>query len=101
LHWLLTRLEPVTAELWNLVRAGYEANWLCHIASHATEHAAELDRQTMQRLLDLPGDLRLDVCGDSFDCGTKKTLTRLTPTRLRSTHNSLDCTADRQSRAAS
>ena len=33
----------------------------------ATEHAAELDRQTVQRLLALPGDLWLDVCGDGFD----------------------------------
>jgi hypothetical protein len=31
------------------------------------EHAAELDRQTMQRVLALPGDLWLDVCGDDFD----------------------------------
>jgi hypothetical protein len=67
LHRLLAVLEPVTAPLWDLVRAGYEANWLCRVASHATEHAAELDRQTMQRLLALPGDLWLDVCGDGFD----------------------------------
>ena len=68
LHRLLILLEPVTAQLWDLVRAGYEANWFCYIASHAVEHAAELDRQTMQRLLALPGDLWLDVCGDGFDC---------------------------------
>ena len=68
LHRLLVLLEPVTAQLWDLVRAGYEANWFCYIASHAAEHAAELDRQTMQRLLALPGDLWLDVCGDGFDC---------------------------------
>ena len=64
LHRLLAILEPVTALLWDLVHEGYEANWLCYIASHATEHAAELDRQTLQRLLDLPGDFWLDVCGD-------------------------------------
>lgn len=45
------------------VRAGYDANWFCYIASHATEHAAELDRKTLQRILALPGDLWLDVCG--------------------------------------
>jgi hypothetical protein len=64
---LLDVLEPVTAQLWDLVRAGYEANWFCYIASHATEHAAELDRPTLKRLLALPGDLWLDVCGDGFD----------------------------------
>lgn len=32
------------------------ATWLCYIASHATEHAAELDPQTLQRMLALPGD---------------------------------------------
>lgn len=68
LHRLLAILEPVTAQLWDLVRAGYDANWFCYVASHAMEHAAELDRQTMQRLLALPGDLWLDVCGDGFDC---------------------------------
>ena len=67
LHRVLAVLEPVTDALWDLVRAGYEANWFCYIASHATEHAAELDRQTLQRLLALPGDLWLDVCGDGFD----------------------------------
>jgi len=67
LHRLLAVLEPVTAPLWEMVRAGYEADWFCYIASHATEHAAELDRQTVQRLLALPGDLWLDVCGDGFD----------------------------------
>lgn len=64
LHRLLAILEPVTAPLWELVRAGYYANWFCYIASNAAEHAAELDRQTLQRLLALPGDLWLDVCGD-------------------------------------
>jgi hypothetical protein len=67
LHRLLAVLEPRTAALWDLVRAGYEANWFCYVASHVTEHAAELDRQTMQRLLALPGDLWLDVCGDGLD----------------------------------
>ena len=64
LHRLLAILEPVTAQLWELNHAGYDANWFCCIASHATEHATELDRQTIQRILALPGDLWLDVCGD-------------------------------------
>jgi hypothetical protein len=67
LHRLLTILEPVTALLWELVHEGYEANWYCWIASHATEHAAGLGRPTLQRLLALPGDLWLDVCGDGTD----------------------------------
>lgn len=67
LHRLLAILEPVTAPLWELVHAGYDANWFCYIASHATEHAAELDRQTLHRILGLPGDLWLDVCGDGTD----------------------------------
>ena len=67
LHRLLAALEPVTAPLWDLVRDGYEANWFCYVASHAAEHAAELDRQTLQRLLALPGDLWLDVSGDGAD----------------------------------
>jgi hypothetical protein len=67
LHRLLAILEPVTAPLWELVHAGYDANWLCYIVSHTTEHAAELDRQTIQRILALPGDLWLDVCGDDTD----------------------------------
>ncbi|MER7278275.1 DUF4279 domain-containing protein [Dactylosporangium sp. NPDC000244] len=61
LRRLLDILEPVTGRLWELVGSGYEANWLCYLGSHATEHAAELDRDTMRRLLGLPGDLWLDV----------------------------------------
>ena len=65
LHRLLDDLEPVTAQLWDLVHAGYRANRSCYIASRAAEHAAELDRQTLQRLLALPGDLWLDVCDET------------------------------------
>jgi hypothetical protein len=67
LQRLLSLLEPLAGALWELAHAGYEANWYCWIASHATEHAVELDRTTLQRLLALPGDLWLDVCGDSMD----------------------------------
>jgi hypothetical protein len=59
--------EPHAEQLWNLVHAGYQANWFCYLASHATEHAAELDRQLLQRLLALPGDLWLDVSGEDVD----------------------------------
>jgi hypothetical protein len=54
---LLQVLEPVAGALWELVDAGYEANWYCWVESHATEHAVEIDRHLMQRLLALPGDL--------------------------------------------
>jgi hypothetical protein len=64
---LLAVLEPRAAELWELAGAGYEANWYCWIESHAAEHAVEMDRQLMARLLALPGDLWLDVCGDDED----------------------------------
>jgi len=65
---LLAMLKPHSAMLWKLVESGYEANWYCWVESHATEHAAEINRHLMQRLLDLPGDLWLDVCGDGEDC---------------------------------
>jgi Domain of unknown function (DUF4279) len=61
------RLEPVSAAIWELVGQGYAADWYCWIASHATEHAAILDRALLRRLLALPGDLWLDVCGDDVD----------------------------------
>jgi hypothetical protein len=65
---LLAVLEPVAEHLWELASEGYSANWYCWIASHATEHAAVFDRPTLQRVLALPGDLWLDVCGDGHDC---------------------------------
>jgi len=67
LHKLLAVLEPVAGTLWELADEGYQANWYCYIASHLTEHAAELDRPTLQRVLALPGDLWLDACGDGAD----------------------------------
>jgi hypothetical protein len=65
---LLAVLEPRAAALWELIEAGYEANWYCWVESHATEHAVEIDRQLMERILALPGDLWLDVCGDEEVC---------------------------------
>ena len=67
LHRLLAILEPAAQALWELSHAGYDANWYCYVASHATEHAAELDRPTMRRILALPGDLWLDVTGDDTE----------------------------------
>lgn len=67
LHRVLDVLEPRSAQLWQLVEQGWRAKWSCFLASHATEHAAELDRVTLTRLMAVPGDLWLDVCGDGDD----------------------------------
>ncbi|MCR6489035.1 DUF4279 domain-containing protein [Amycolatopsis sp. OK19-0408] len=64
---LLDVLEPHRAALWELAEAGHPADWFCLVASHATEHAVELDRRLLGRLLTLPGELLLDVCGDERD----------------------------------
>ncbi|WP_083715271.1 DUF4279 domain-containing protein [Amycolatopsis keratiniphila] len=64
LHWLLDRLEPKADAVWQLISEGYVADWFCLAASHATEHAIELDRPLLRRLLTLPGDLLLDVMSD-------------------------------------
>ncbi|MFC5382166.1 DUF4279 domain-containing protein [Aquipuribacter nitratireducens] len=64
LHRVMDRLEPVAEALWEFVRAGHEANWFCYVGSHSLEHAVELDRGTLQRLLTLPGELWLDVYPD-------------------------------------
>lgn len=66
LHRLLDQLEPVKEQLWELANEGYQANWFCYVESNALEHAVELDRETLTRLLALPGDVRLDVCGDEL-----------------------------------
>ncbi|MGW4059365.1 DUF4279 domain-containing protein [Amycolatopsis sp. NPDC004747] len=63
LHWLLDRLEPKTDTLWQLTDHGYVADWFCLAASQATEHAIELDRPLLRRLLTLPGNLLLDAMG--------------------------------------
>jgi hypothetical protein len=61
LQLLLDRVEPASASLWALERDGYRVNWFCYVGSNEAEHAAELDRATLQRLIALPGDLWLDV----------------------------------------
>ena len=67
LRRVLDRLDPVAPVLWDLEREGYWANWFCYLGSDALEHAAELDRDTLGRLLALPGELWLDVYGDYDD----------------------------------
>lgn len=64
LTWLLDRLEPVRDVLWQLVNEGCAADWFCLAASRSTEHAVELDRALLARLLRLPGDLLIDAMGD-------------------------------------
>ena len=61
---VLVHLEPVEARLWQLVERGYWANWFCYVASSPLEHAVELDRPLLTRLLRLPGEVWLDVCGE-------------------------------------
>jgi hypothetical protein len=58
---VLTLLEPVRPALWELSHAGYEFVWFCYLGSYGTEHAAELGRELLARILALPGDLLLDV----------------------------------------
>jgi hypothetical protein len=64
LHRVMDKLEPVADELGHLVELGYWANWFCYVESSGTEHAVELDRVTLTRLLRLPGDMWLDVYPD-------------------------------------
>ncbi|MCU1487125.1 MAG: hypothetical protein JWN67_3871 [Actinomycetia bacterium] len=61
LERLLAVLEPVGKELWSLVDEGCWANWWCFVESSAMEHATELPRELLTRLLGLPGDLWIDV----------------------------------------
>jgi len=67
LNVLLGRLEPVTDRLWQLHADGHLMDWFCFVGSHATEHAVELDRLVLTRLLALPGHLLLDVYPDGED----------------------------------
>jgi hypothetical protein len=66
LRRVIELVEPAAASLWGLESEGYRVNWSCYLGSHAAEHAAELDRRTLERLLALPGDLWLDVYSDLF-----------------------------------
>jgi hypothetical protein len=64
---VIDQLDVHRAALWSPVEDGYEMDWFCFLGSHATEHAAELPRELLQCLLDLPGTLMLDVYDDSPD----------------------------------
>ena len=64
---LLERLEPVMDRLWELHAEGYQIDWFCYVGSHAMEHAVELDRSLLTRLLALPGDLLFDIYPDDQD----------------------------------
>jgi hypothetical protein len=64
---VLDRLEPAADALHALVAQGWWANWFCFVGSAACEHAVEIDRDLMRRLLALPGDLWLDVYPDEED----------------------------------
>lgn len=61
LERLLAVLEPRREAVWRLIDQGYSANWFCYVDSEPAEHAVELDRRLLARLLDLPGDLWIDV----------------------------------------
>jgi Domain of unknown function (DUF4279) len=64
---LLTGLEPRGQLLWELVERRYWANWFCFVPSKPAEHAVELNRELLARLLRLPGDLWIDACGDEYE----------------------------------
>lgn len=61
LERLLAVIEPKREQVWSLVEQGYQANWFCFVESNPAEHAVELDRSLLTRLLALPGDLWIDV----------------------------------------
>jgi len=61
LERLMEILEPLADRLHGLVELGYHANWFCYVESDAAEHAVELPRPLLQRLIGLPGGLWLDV----------------------------------------
>mgnify|MGYP005813390181 CR=1 FL=1 len=61
LERLLVVLTPLREVLWRLIDQGYEANWFCYVESEAAEHAVELDRNLLERVLELPGEFWIDV----------------------------------------
>ena len=61
---VLDDLHPLRDRLWKLADAGYTMDWFCYVGSHAAERAVELPRDLMQRLLDLPGVVFLDIYDD-------------------------------------
>jgi len=61
---LLDLIEPKAHTLWQLEGEGYFVVWRCVAATNDLEHAIEIDRGNLRRLVDLPGVLRLDVYDD-------------------------------------
>jgi hypothetical protein len=64
---VLASLAPRRKELWQLVEDGYRMDWFCYVGSHALEHAVRMDRRLLEQLLEVPGEVLLDVCGDEPD----------------------------------
>lgn len=67
LHRVLLRLLPYRAALWGMVESGYRIDWFCYLGSHAAEHAAELPRDLLRELVNVPGELLLDIYHDQPD----------------------------------
>jgi len=67
LRRVIAILRPRRESVWRLVDDGYRVDWFCYLGSHAAEHAAELRRDLLAELLDLPGALLLDVYRDGPD----------------------------------
>ena len=65
LRSLLDKMGPCAESLCELEREGYSIVWRCVVATNDLEHDIELDRATLQRLVALPGVLRLDVYDDA------------------------------------
>jgi hypothetical protein len=64
LRTLLDLIEPKAQSLWQLDNEGYFVVWRCVAATNDLEHDIEIDRETLLRLVALPGVLRLDVYDD-------------------------------------
>ncbi|AZI56889.1 DUF4279 domain-containing protein [Nakamurella antarctica] len=64
LETLLGILESRSNELWELSALGYRARWWCYAGSYAAEHAVEVSRALMGRLLAVPEERMLDFYND-------------------------------------
>jgi len=69
LRKLLEVVEPVGEHLKELHTRGCEITWSCFLEATPIEGMNVIERETLQRLVALPGDLLLDVYGvdDSDD----------------------------------
>jgi len=64
---ILASLAPHREELWQLVEDGYAMDWFCYVGSYDLEHALALPRRLLQQLLEVPGEVLLDIYGDEPD----------------------------------